>query len=118
MAADTLHRREPDRGQAAPLTITPLTCPDEFSAPTGNLLASDAYDLTDHVLIEAKGTVSRENVHMAIGQLLDYRRFDTPRPRCRILLPSCPSSNLLELLRELSIEVAYPAGETFRLITA
>ena len=48
----------------------------------------DVYDKTAGVLIEAKGTVAREALRMAIGQLMDYRRFAPsghparrPRPR-------------------------------------
>ena len=41
-----------------------------------SVLASDLVDETDGVLYEAKGRVRRASVRMAIGQLLDYRRFE------------------------------------------
>ena len=36
---------------------------------------SDVYDVTRNNLLEAKGTVTREAIRMAIGQVADYRRF-------------------------------------------
>ena len=48
---------------------------------------SDLYDATRNNLLEAKGTVTREAIRMAIGQLADYRRFVDPRPSCGVLLP-------------------------------
>ncbi len=38
-------------------------------------LRTDLYDATDHVLYEAKGSNSREDVRMALGQILDYSRY-------------------------------------------
>lgn len=38
-------------------------------------LYSDLWDETAHELVEAKGTVNRDNLRQAVGQLLDYGRF-------------------------------------------
>lgn len=42
----------------------------------GPPLYCDLVDETDHVLYEAKSDVLRTSARMAIGQLLDYRRFE------------------------------------------
>ena len=42
----------------------------------GSPLGCDLVDETAQVLYEAKGDVRRASVRMAIGQLLDYRRFE------------------------------------------
>jgi hypothetical protein len=59
---------------------------------------SDVYDVTRNNLLEAKGTVTREAIRMAIGQLADYRRFIKPRPSCGVLVPERPRPDLEALL--------------------
>jgi hypothetical protein len=68
---------------------------------------SDAYDATRNNLLEGKGTVTREAVRMAIGQLADYRRFIEPRPRCAVLLPERPRSDLEALLSTEGLAVVW-----------
>lgn len=52
-----------------------------------------------NTLVEAKGTIDRAAIRMAIGQLLDYRRFSkTKPPTCAVLLPSLPGKDLRKLL--------------------
>jgi hypothetical protein len=48
-------------------------------------LRVDLYDTALDLLIEAKGQVTRELIRHAIGQLIDYRRYLSPRPRLAIL---------------------------------
>src|SRR5262245_39269701 len=45
--------------------------------PVGEALPlyTDLYDPQLRLIIEAKGTVTRDALRMALGQLLDYRRF-------------------------------------------
>jgi hypothetical protein len=69
---------------------------------------SDIYDATRNNLLEAKGTVTREAIRMAIGQLADYRRFIEPRPSCAVLLPERPRSDLEMLLSVEGIAVVWP----------
>ncbi len=76
-------------------------------------LFSDLIDRTSGTLYEAKGTVERGAIRMAIGQLLDYSRFLTPRPHLAVLLPSSPRLDLVELLRESQIEVVWREGDRF-----
>ncbi|CAM5326021.1 MULTISPECIES: hypothetical protein [Streptomyces] len=63
-------------------------------------LVPDLYDATDNALYEAKGKSRREDVRMAIGQLLDYRRHIGAPPGLRlvVLLPSHPSDDVRDLL--------------------
>ena len=61
-------------------------------------LFCDLIDNTTNTLYEAKGTVERGSIRMAIGELLDYARFVQPRPRLAALLPRKPRADLLELL--------------------
>ena len=64
---------------------------------------TDIYDETAGVLYEAKASGIRSDVRMAIGQLLDYRRFVEPTPQLALLVPSIPSDDLLDLLRSVNI---------------
>ncbi len=70
-------------------------------------LFTDLYDETSHELIEAKGTVAREDVRMGIGQLLDYRRFIEPAPRLILLVPSEPRPDLLDLCASVDVNVVW-----------
>lgn len=85
--------------------------------PVGELkpLFTDLYDATDNLLIEAKGTVTREAVRMAIGQLYDYRRHIGSEPSLAVLLPSRPRQDLIELCRSAHARVIWRDGETFRM---
>ncbi|WP_190232783.1 restriction endonuclease [Streptomyces avicenniae] len=83
--------------------------------PAGELsaLRTDLFDKTDNVLVEAKGSVTRDAIRMAIGQLLDYRRFLTPSPDCAILLPEQPRKDLLDLCAAIHIAAMWPEGNAF-----
>ncbi|MFG2228901.1 hypothetical protein ACGFNX_02605 [Streptomyces sp. NPDC048723] len=75
-------------------------------------LRTDLYDATDHVLYEAKGSNSREDVRMALGQILDYSRYvKSPEhegePKRVILLPSAPTPDMYTLLDRYDVEVVY-----------
>ncbi|MFB7905218.1 restriction endonuclease [Kitasatospora sp. NPDC056076] len=78
--------------------------------PAGELkpLLTDLYDVTTGKLIEAKGTVTREAVRMALGQLLDYSRHIEPTPSLAILVPSEPRPDLLDLCDYADVEVIWP----------
>jgi hypothetical protein len=76
-------------------------------------LFTDLYIRADLELIEAKGTVDRNAIRMAIGQLFDYRRFLPTDVRCAVLLPERPRPDLCALLISLGITIYYPEGEGF-----
>jgi hypothetical protein len=73
-------------------------------------LFCDLFDRTENLLIEAKGSVSRAAVRMAIGQLADYSRLVEPRPQRAILLPEEPRPDLLSLAASQDIGVIWPDG--------
>ncbi len=78
--------------------------------------AGDTYLLNDifirdrNHIIEAKGDSTRESARMAIGQLLDYRRF-AKDARMAVLLPERPESDVEDLLRTANIACIWPNGE-------
>jgi hypothetical protein len=75
----------------------------------------DLFDETDRVLYEAKGTVSREAVRMAIGQVLDYRHLERhpSDTHAALLLPWRPARGLIDLLSSLEISVAWATAQGF-----
>jgi hypothetical protein len=56
-----------------------------------------------NLLVEAKGTVSRPSVRMAIGQLADNVRFAPQHCRCALLVPSRPREDLVALIRSAQL---------------
>ncbi len=77
-------------------------------------LFSDLYDRTAGTLIEAKGTVERGAIRMAIGQLADYSRFvDGGVKELALLVPSKPRRDLLDLLATQTIVAIWPENGTF-----
>src|SRR5262249_1027954 len=61
-------------------------------------LFCDIFDVSRKNLIEAKGTGAREAVRLAIGQLLDYRRFEPAETAIAILLENRARPDLERLL--------------------
>ena len=74
---------------------------------------TDIYDKTTETLYEAKGSVARASIRMAIGQLADYARLVDPTPKKAILVPERPRADLMDLLRAEGIAVFFPEGSTF-----
>ncbi|TWV45536.1 restriction endonuclease [Streptomyces misionensis] len=65
------------------------------------------------LLVEAKGSVTRENVRMAIGQLADYGRFLDAQHQA-ILVPSKPRQDLTDLVVSVGQAVIWQEGKGFR----
>ena len=80
---------------------------------SGPALVCDLVDETDHVLYEAKGDVRRTSVRMAVGQLLDYRRFEPPSINLAILLPRQPARDLIELIRSVPSSAVWRTKDGF-----
>lgn len=79
-------------------------------------LQCDGYEETRRNLIEAKSSVRREHVRMAVGQLLDYAfqgRSSLGDPNKAVLLPERPSRDLEEWLTSLNIKLIWPTGDVF-----
>jgi hypothetical protein len=49
---------------------------------------------------------------MALGQLLDYKRF-VKQARCAILVPSRPRPDIVELVRTAGVELYWPENAGF-----
>jgi len=79
-------------------------------------LYSDLYDPDARRVIEAKGTVTREAIRMALGQLLDYRRF-VNKGRLAILLPESPRKDLQDLLAAYDVSIIVRDGADFMELT-
>lgn len=78
-------------------------------------LFTDLFDATTGTLVEAKGSVERNSIRMAVGQLADYKRFvEDGRPQhLAVLVPSQPRRDLRELLSSQGIELIYPSSDGF-----
>lgn len=75
----------------------------------------DLYDKTRSNLIEAKATATRFAMRMAVGQLLDYRRYMAASPNLAVLAPARPSADLEALLGSVGIAAVWRYGrEQFR----
>ncbi|PRX97915.1 restriction endonuclease [Allonocardiopsis opalescens] len=79
-------------------------------------LYSDLWDETTGELIEAKATVVRDSIRMAVGQLLDYGRFADARSLA-VLLPSRPRPDLVTYLHHTGINVVFPRGDEWIRLT-
>lgn len=73
----------------------------------GRNLRADLFVTKPRILIEAKGTVARESIRMAIGQLLDYSRWVRPSPALMLLTPDRPPADMCDLLDSLDISYAW-----------
>lgn len=71
-------------------------------------LYSDLWDESVRELIEAKGSVTRDHLRLAVGQLLDYGRF-VNATRHSVLVPMRPRPDLRTYLRDAGIDVIFPA---------
>jgi len=78
-------------------------------------LFCDLYIKSKKLLIEAKGTVERGSIRMAIGQLIDYSRFAEVEHRA-LLLPSAPRQDLLHLIRTANMGLYYKSEAGFSFI--
>lgn len=78
-------------------------------------ILTDLFDVTTGTLVEAKGTVERNAIRMAIGQLCDYRRLFPPGEVKNVaaLFPSKPRADLCELLKEQGIAVIHQTEDGF-----
>lgn len=78
-------------------------------------IITDLFDATTGMLVEAKGSVERNAVRMAIGQLCDYRRFFAPGEieHAAALFPTEPRADLADLLTEQGIVVIYRTKNGF-----
>jgi len=77
----------------------------------------DAWEEERQNLIEAKGTINRQDIRMAVGQLLDYAhqiRKDLRNPGKAILLPEKPDQNDAGWVESSGIKIAWRSGRRFQ----
>lgn len=73
---------------------------------------TDLYDAERDELIEAKGSVARTQIRLALGQLLDYRRFVQPKFMA-VLLSQRPDDDLIALLHEYGVTCIHEVSSGF-----
>ncbi len=83
---------------------------------SGPALVCDLVDETALVLYEAKGDVRRSSVRMAIGQLLDYRRFEPASMSLAVLLPRQPAKDIIRLIGSVNSSAVWRTKEGFESI--
>jgi hypothetical protein len=71
-------------------------------------LFNDIWDKSANDVVEAKGTVTREAIRMAIGQLTDYSRFIDSKPTLSVLVPTKPRADLLRLVHSVGVDALWP----------
>lgn len=76
-------------------------------------LYNDIFDKTRGNLIEGKADAGRPSIRMAIGQLMDYRRFAPTGSKLAVLTERRPHSDLEALLRSLGIACIWRNGGAF-----
>ena len=76
-------------------------------------LYNDVYDKTRGNLIEGKADAGRPSIRMAIGQLMDYRRFAPPGANLAVLTERRPHADLEALLGSLGIACIWRNGGNF-----
>lgn len=80
-------------------------------------LFCDLFDKTTQTLVEAKGSVARPAIRMAVGQLADYGRLK-PSARTAMLLPQRPRRDLLDLAASQGIDVIWLEEDRFHTLSA
>lgn len=78
--------------------------------PAGSVssLYTDVWDPDERELYEVKSSSSRQNVRMAVGQLLDYSRYiDGPEIKCVVVIPHDPGKDLQDFILELNMDLIY-----------
>jgi hypothetical protein len=76
-------------------------------------LYSDLYNKTRNHLVEGKADASRPSIRMAIGQLMDYKRFAPVGVRLAVLTERRPHRDLEVLLDSVQIACIWRGGGGF-----
>lgn len=71
-------------------------------------LYTDVWDPDQRELYEVKSSSARQNIRMAIGQLLDYSRYiDGPEFKCVVVIPEHPGEDLIDFVLRNSMDLIY-----------
>lgn len=112
VAARTAEQREKQLVLRYKDWLEALGC-DVVAHEYGGSLACDLFNETYNELIEAKSASTREMARMAVGQLLDYRRFEFSHPNIGVLFPARPSDSLLTYLDDVDVFAVWADGHDF-----
>ena len=88
----------------------------QLSAVKYNRIQCDGWEKERRNLIEAKGSTRREDIRMAVGQLLDYAfqgKEEFKQPHMAILLPGEPDPDSVKWLEPLGIKIIWRRGRSF-----
>jgi hypothetical protein len=85
---------------------------NRISIPDAGTYETDAWVPKLRLLIEAKSSVRRESIRMAIGQIADYKRHVKPEA-CAVLLPQRPSPDLEQLLETEGVALIWQESVGF-----
>ena len=89
----------------------------KIQVPESNTLKLDLVDFTNKKVIEVKAGITRNYVREAIGQVLDYvfqiQRINEEVFKPCILIPGKPSQDLIELIKDLNIELIWEENSQF-----
>ena len=89
----------------------------DFKLPGANGTLKPDFWIKDlGLIVEAKPSISREHIRMAIGQVLDYVHLAAQlglQMKPAVLLPSLPSNDLVDLIQELGIQLIYKSDMKF-----
>lgn len=80
-------------------------------------LTNDCFDERRRNLIEAKASIKREDIRMAVGQLFDYGFYAAKRfgkLNRAVLLPKEPAADVIEWLQPLEIGLIWHVRSGFR----
>ncbi|PVZ94552.1 hypothetical protein DDQ50_12695 [Amnibacterium flavum] len=78
-------------------------------------LYTDVFDASESVLYEAKSVADRASSRLAVGQLLDYKRYMSDNVRLSAYLPGRPSGDLPRLFDSTGIGLSYEEGRAISL---
>lgn len=78
---------------------------------------SDLYVEHRNLLVQACGSVAREALRQAVGQLLDCARFIKPRPAMAVLVPGEVRADLEQMLHAAGIGLVIPGPDGYREIS-
>ena len=82
------------------LSIKPANSP--------STLYTDVWDPAERELYEVKSSSSRQNIRMAIGQLLDYSRYiDGSEFKCVVVIPEYPGEDLIDFVLRNTMDLIY-----------
>jgi hypothetical protein len=82
-----------------------IMLPDHVAA-----LKTDLFNVAANELVEAKGSASRGDIRMALGQILDYSEHARARRRA-VLLPTRPAQDMIDLLVKYGISCIFENGK-------